>query len=56
MDDPQKQEETYGTGKADDTSFGKAAADDAERVDAGEQPDHDGSDVRAAGKAEPAGE
>jgi hypothetical protein len=55
MSDPQKQEDTYGTGTAADTSFGKAAADDAEKADAGEQPDG-GGDVRAAGKAKPEGE
>lgn len=38
-----------------DTAFGKAAADDQERVDHGDQPEHDEADTpRAGGKAEPA--
>ena len=38
-----------------DTAFGKAAAEDQERVDRGEEPEHDDtSKPRAGGKAEPA--
>lgn len=37
-----------------DTAFGKAAADDQERVDRGDKPLHDDADKpRAGGKAEP---
>ena len=38
-----------------DTAGGRAAARDEERVDQGEQPEHDGSTTpRPGGKAEPA--
>ena len=37
-----------------DQAFGKAAAEDIERADRGEAPAHEGDDVRAGGKAEPA--
>lgn len=38
-----------------DQQFGKQAAEDAERVDKGEQPHHDGdTEHHAGGKADPA--
>jgi hypothetical protein len=55
MEDPQKQEDTYGTGQGDgDLAFGAAAAEDQDRVDAGEEPIHTEDPPRAWGKAEPA--
>jgi hypothetical protein len=36
-----------------DQQFGKAAAEDQEKVDEGQPPQNDDDDVRAANKAEP---